>query len=108
MNRKKAMATADVEKIPWSGRLVGVQPHIRLMRSFDERNHSRLGYVLRVEATVKDQPARLCRDRHPRQGESMIAIGRPHKRSIVCMQLSCSAIGENADKETTWEVFPLW
>jgi hypothetical protein len=40
---------ASAEKVSWSGRLVGVQPRIRLLRSFDERQHSYHGYVLRVD-----------------------------------------------------------
>jgi hypothetical protein len=35
-------------KISWSGRLLAVQPRIRLLRSFDQRNHNYLGYVLHV------------------------------------------------------------
>jgi len=35
------------------------------MRSFDERSHSYLGYVLRVEGTIVDEP-----------GEFIIAIGK--------------------------------
>lgn len=37
------------DKVPWSGRIVAVQPRIRLMRSFNERSHSYLGYVLRID-----------------------------------------------------------
>ncbi len=37
------------EKLAWSGRIVAIQPRIRLMRSFDERSHSYLGYVLRID-----------------------------------------------------------
>jgi hypothetical protein len=36
-------------KVEWSGRIVAVQPRIRLMRSFDERHHSYLGHVLRLD-----------------------------------------------------------
>ena len=43
---------ATKAKIDWSGTVRSVQPRIRLMRSFDERSHSYLGYVLRVEGTV--------------------------------------------------------
>jgi hypothetical protein len=39
------------EKIAWTGRIMGVQPRIRLTRSFDERSHSYLGYVLDVDGT---------------------------------------------------------
>lgn len=39
-------------KIEWQGRVLGVQPRIRLMRSFDQRSHSYLGYVVRLEGTL--------------------------------------------------------
>jgi hypothetical protein len=40
------------EKIAWSGAVTAVQPRIRLTRSFDERSHTYLGYLLRIEGTV--------------------------------------------------------
>ncbi len=40
------------EKLSWSGKILSVQPRIRLTRSFDERSHTYLGYVLQVEASV--------------------------------------------------------
>jgi hypothetical protein len=43
------------EKIVWQGTLVAVQPRIRLTRSFDQRSHSYLGYLLRVDGTVDGQ-----------------------------------------------------
>ena len=36
----------------WEGKITSVQPRIRLLRSFDERSHVYLGYVLRVEGIV--------------------------------------------------------
>jgi hypothetical protein len=33
-------------KVLWSGKVISVQPRIRLMRSFDQRSHSYLGYTL--------------------------------------------------------------
>jgi hypothetical protein len=39
-------------KIPWSGILTSVQPRIRLTRSFDERSHTYMGYVLRVRGSL--------------------------------------------------------
>lgn len=42
-------------KIRWTGRLASVQPRIRLTRSFDERSHSYLGYVLRVDGVIESQ-----------------------------------------------------
>jgi hypothetical protein len=49
------MAKASIEKVAWSGRVVAVQPRIRLTRSFDERHHSYQGYVLRVDGTRCDE-----------------------------------------------------
>ncbi len=43
--------TTASEKIPWSGRLLSVQPRIRLQRSFDEFQHTYQGYVLGIEGT---------------------------------------------------------
>jgi len=39
-------------KLSWRGLVVAVQPRIRLTRSFDQREHSYLGYLLRVAGTV--------------------------------------------------------
>ena len=55
----------NMEKVAWSGRVVSIQPRIRLMRSFDERSHNYQGYVLRVEGVVGDEP-----------GEFQIAVGK--------------------------------
>jgi hypothetical protein len=58
-------AKANMQKVAWSGRIVAVQPRIRLMRSFDERHHSYQGYVLHID--------RACGDEN---GEAKIAIGK--------------------------------
>ena len=39
-------------KVPWRGTLLGVQPRIRLTRSFDQRHHSYLGFVLFLRGTA--------------------------------------------------------
>jgi hypothetical protein len=39
-------------KVEWEGEVLSVQPRIRLLRSFDERSHSYLGYVLRVRGIL--------------------------------------------------------
>jgi hypothetical protein len=41
-----------VEKIPWQGVLISVQPRTRLGRSFDLRSHTHLGYALRVRGNI--------------------------------------------------------
>ncbi|MBP6942042.1 MAG: hypothetical protein KBB65_09740 [Syntrophorhabdaceae bacterium] len=48
-------ASKNTEKTAWSGRIIAVQPRIRLTRSFDERHHSYQGYVLRIEGICGDQ-----------------------------------------------------
>ena len=45
------------EKIAWSGAVTAVQPRIRLTRSFDERSHTYLGYLLRIEGTIGGESA---------------------------------------------------
>ena len=60
-----ARSSSGVEKITWTGCLVGVQPRIRLLRSFDERQHSYQGYVLRVDGTCAEET-----------GEFLIAVGK--------------------------------
>jgi hypothetical protein len=40
------------DRIPWSGVITAVQPRIRLTRSFDERSHTYLGYLLRIQGTL--------------------------------------------------------
>ena len=44
-----------MEKVSWSGRVLSVQPRIRLLRSFDERGHSYLGYCLIVDGTIGNE-----------------------------------------------------
>lgn len=52
-------AKTGSEKIPWSGRLLSVQPRIRLMRSFDQFQHSYLGYVLSIEGVRGSEPGKF-------------------------------------------------
>jgi hypothetical protein len=40
------------ENMAWSGMVTAVQPRIRLTRSFDQRSHAYLGYLLRIEGVV--------------------------------------------------------
>jgi len=73
-----------MNKVEWTGRITAVQPRIRLVRSFDERSHSYLGYVLRVEGTVENE-----------YGEFMIAIGKAAQakhRFRVGMEVSGLAV----------------
>jgi hypothetical protein len=53
------------DKLAWQGTIIAVQPRIRLTRSFDERYHSYLGYMLRLQGQL---------DRE--EGEFLIGIGK--------------------------------
>ena len=50
--QNKARKDAVTSKLAWQGQVVAVQPRIRLLRSFDQRSHNYLGYVLRVEGLI--------------------------------------------------------
>ena len=41
-----------IGKTSWEGVILSVQARIRLLRSFDQRSHSYLGYVLRVRGAI--------------------------------------------------------
>lgn len=43
------------EKLNWQGALIGIQPRIRLMRSFDQRSYGYLGYALRIRGIIGDE-----------------------------------------------------
>lgn len=43
------------EKVTWCGIVMGVQPRITLTRSFDERSHSYLGFVLRLQGGIAEE-----------------------------------------------------
>lgn len=74
------MAKAGTEKVAWSGRVVAVQPRIRLTRSFDEQYHSYLGYALRVDGTCGDQ-----------SGEFQVAVGKAaHQKHQFCAGMELS------------------
>ena len=47
------------EKLKWSGVVVAVQPRIRLLRSFDQRHHSYLGYALQVDGAIEGSNGRI-------------------------------------------------
>jgi hypothetical protein len=39
-------------KVSWSGKIISIQPRIRLTRSFDQRSHSYLGFTLAIEGVL--------------------------------------------------------
>ncbi len=55
MERRELAGEHESKKLSWQGKLVGIQPRIRLLRSFDQRNHAYLGYALRVRGTINGE-----------------------------------------------------
>ncbi|MCP4007658.1 MAG: hypothetical protein GY725_26045, partial [bacterium] len=55
MSGRPRRAPSGSEKVSWSGTVLSVQPRIRLTRSFDERQHSYLGYVLHIDGKIGDE-----------------------------------------------------
>ncbi len=45
----------EIMKISFQGKLVSIQPRIRLGRSFDEMYHNYLGYALRFDGTIGNE-----------------------------------------------------
>jgi hypothetical protein len=45
----------DKVKVSWSGKILSIQPRIRLNRSFDQRTHSYLGYTLTIQGSVEGE-----------------------------------------------------
>jgi hypothetical protein len=39
----------------WSGKIIAVQPRIRLLRSFDQRSHTYLGYGLVIDGVIGNE-----------------------------------------------------
>jgi len=80
-------AKSDTEKVPWSGRIVSVQPRIRLTRSFDQLYHSYQGYVLRIHGTCGDQT-----------GEFLIAVGKgANEKHRFCTGMHLSGFSSPVD-----------
>ena len=42
-------------KLRWSGKIISVQPRIRLLRSFDQRSHTYLGYGLVLDGAIGNE-----------------------------------------------------
>ena len=55
MESRKLARDRGNMKLAWQGKLISVQPRIRLLRSFDQRSHSYLGYALRIGGAVNDE-----------------------------------------------------
>ncbi len=81
------------DKLIWSGTVVGIQPRIRLLRSFDQRHHSYLGYALHVQGQVNGSTSEFW------VGVGKALQAREALRAGDVMQGSCLPV-ENPDLET--------
>ncbi|MGB4020452.1 MAG: hypothetical protein WBK78_13240 [Syntrophomonadaceae bacterium] len=45
-----------MNKLSFRGVIMSIQPRIRLTRSFDESSHTYLGYAIRINGTIENQP----------------------------------------------------
>jgi hypothetical protein len=41
--------------VTWNGKIISIQPRIRLTRSFDQRSHTYLGFTLTVEGRIGEE-----------------------------------------------------
>ena len=48
----KTLHRPEGDRASWNGKVISVQPRIRLTRSFDQRTHSYLGYIRTVQGLV--------------------------------------------------------
>lgn len=55
----------NTHKLSWQGKIEGIQPRIRLTRSFDQQSNTYLGYALLISGTISDNA-----------GEFLIGIGK--------------------------------
>lgn len=44
-----------MDKLIFSGKVISIQPRIRLTRSFDEASHTYLGYAIKLTGTIDDE-----------------------------------------------------
>ena len=81
-----------VGKLVWQGEIVGIQPRIKLTRSFDERSHTYLGYVLQVQGEIGEE-----------EGLFLIGLGKAaqakHQLQVGDVVSGRSVLVENPQKE---------
>jgi hypothetical protein len=55
MEQSESAEEHEATKLSWQGKLIAIQPRIRLLRSFDQRNHNYLGYALRIRGLIGNE-----------------------------------------------------
>jgi len=82
----------ESNKVAWSGRIVAIQPRIRLMRSFDQHHHGYQGHVLRLDGTCGDETANF-----------LTAVGKMVESRLppdtrLCRLIDCVVASENRSR----------
>ena len=108
-------------KVLWSGVITAVQPRIRLTRSFDERSHSYLGYLLRIQGSIAEADSEFrvgvgsgAHVKHQfRIGDSMEGVGlrvRDRQLEIADVyrvsKLKILRRGDDSDSAAPWHRVP--
>lgn len=78
---------AESGKYSWGGAITSIQPRIRLTRSYDERQHAYLGYVLSVRGYIMDE-----------EREFLVAVGEASQAKRQ-MRAGDVVRGQGADVE---------
>jgi hypothetical protein len=104
-------------KLPWSGRIISIQPRIRLTRSFDERYHSYLGYSLLIDGIINNEVrefsignGKAAHQKHRFQVGDMVSgesvpIADKNKESVEFYKTSKLKVINESDEET---LSPPW
>ena len=85
-------------KLTWQGTLLAVQPRISLLRSFDQRSHSYLGYALRVRGIIGED-----------EREFSVGIGKAAqgKHQFRAADIASGKAVPVADERTTVEFYKV-
>ncbi|MFW6136094.1 MAG: hypothetical protein ACOC7N_04660 [Chloroflexota bacterium] len=111
-----------MKKVAWSGRVVSVQPRIRLGRSFDERYHTYLGFCLVLEGKVGGESrqfsvglGKVTQEKYEfRVGDEVrgtsVPVADPRKEPVELYRASKLQVGERgamkAESPPPWHGVP--
>ena len=106
------------DKLAWEGTIIAIQPRIRLLRSFDQRSHSYLGYTLGIDGSIGGEPkeflvaiGKAAAEKHQFQaGDTVIGESHPVKdnRTEVADLHKTSKLAILTQSETELPSPPPW
>ena len=109
---------AKAEKIPWSGKVISIQPRIRLNRSFDQLSHTYLGFVLRLQGNIGGEEREFViaigKEAHAKHGLRIgdflsgegARVQDPRLETAEFYKISSLKVGERGPEQT--ETPPPW